>query len=131
MQMWEGAILVVGGVWLVSHMASKTNQQRLEGGPTVIGANSTNWLGALGVSNVSNLTNITNQAGGQPTVIGEPLQPVQGTVRVPGVPARIIPFPSPQPIFTPVTPVAKSGVIVSGGVTVPPRIASPARLQLL
>jgi hypothetical protein len=129
MEFWEGAILVVGGVWLVSHMANKANMGAP--GPSVIGANSTNWLGALGVSNASNLTNITNQAGGQPTVIGEPLQPVQGTVRVPGVPARIIPFPSPQPIFTPVTPVAKSGVIVTGGVTVPPRIASPARLQLL
>jgi hypothetical protein len=134
MEFWEGAILVVGGVWLVSHMANKTNQQRFSGGPTVIGANSTNWLGALGVSNASNLTNITNTAGGQPTVLGEPLQPMQPGVSVPGTPARVIPFPVGQPIYRPVTPIARSGIILGGTsppVRIPTTMSNPARLQLL
>jgi hypothetical protein len=133
MEFWEGAVLVVGGVWLVSHMANRASTARMTAGPTVIGANSTSWLGALGTSNASNLTNITNTAGGQPTVIGEPLEPVQTPVTIPGTPARIIPFPTPQPIYMPISPVARSGVIVAGPVAarIPTAIQSPARMQML
>lgn len=64
MELWEGAILVVGGIWLVGHMASKN-----------AAVQATAAAAATGVSNQSNLTNITNTAGGDPTIAGEPLTP--------------------------------------------------------
>jgi hypothetical protein len=73
MEFWESAILIVGGVWLVSYMSNRTVVNNL---PTVSGSN-TAYNPVSGISNQNNLTTATNMAGGQPTVIGEPLQPGQ------------------------------------------------------
>lgn len=70
MEFWESAILIVGGVWLVSYMA----KQRQSAQTSVVG---TSILGSAGTSNTSNLTDITNTAGGYPTTYGEPLMPPQ------------------------------------------------------
>ena len=67
MELWEGAILAVGGIALVCYMAKKN---------TVVQTSLANAPGT-GVSNASNLTNITNTAGGTPTTYGEPLEPPQ------------------------------------------------------
>lgn len=78
MQLWEGAILVVGGVFLVSYMA-KNKASAVSAAGTSTAATST-----TGLTNTSNLTNQTNQAGGYPTVAGEsleaPARPVLGTI---------------------------------------------------
>jgi hypothetical protein len=67
LELWEGAILAVGGIALVYYMANK-NQ--------AVQATLASGAGA-GLSNASNLTTITNTAGGAPTVMGEPLEPPQ------------------------------------------------------
>jgi len=66
-ELWEAGILIVGGIWLVGHMAQRN--------APVTGSATT--VDSSGLSNQSNLTNITNQAGGTPTVYGEPLEPAQ------------------------------------------------------
>ena len=63
MELYEGAILIVGGIWLVGHMSRKTQQT------------AATLQESAGVSNASNLTNTTNQAGGLPAVAGESLVP--------------------------------------------------------
>jgi hypothetical protein len=73
MKLWEGAILVVGGIWLVSYMASKNAVVQATAGAASAAS-------SAGVSNSSNLTTITNTAGGQPTVMGEPLEPPQAPI---------------------------------------------------
>jgi hypothetical protein len=66
MELWEGAILIVGGIWLVGYMS--TRNQQLAAATAAATA---------GTSNVSNLTTVTNQAGGTPAVAGESLTPPQ------------------------------------------------------
>ena len=125
MEFWEGAILVVGGVWLVAHMASKQNRTT----QSVIG---TSTLGAVGTTNASNLTNLTNQAGGQPTIWGEPLQPIQPPVVGPyTVSAQPVLTPMRQPIYAPITPISKTGVLIQGPTPVARPIVSPLRMQML
>jgi hypothetical protein len=80
MELWEGAILVVGGVILVGYMSQK-NQAAVLGAQAAAAAATTVAPG--GTSNESNLTTITNTAGGQPTVYGEPLSPPQAPI-IPG-----------------------------------------------
>jgi len=70
MELWEGAVLVVGGLLLVRHMVNKNAAVQSTG----ITAAST------GVSNQSNLTNITSSSGGYPTLMGEPLEPPQAPI---------------------------------------------------
>ena len=129
MELWEGAVLIVGGVFLVSYMAKKAGATP-SNRPTVIGSNAT-ALGSLGTTNMSNLTNITNTAAGQPTVYVEPLEPVMtpiiGPVSAPGmVPSRM-----------PMTPIYRSPAIsprLSGGavpVVARANMLSTARGQFL
>jgi phosphopantothenoylcysteine synthetase/decarboxylase len=99
MEMWEGAVLVVGGVALVWYMTNRSKQMA----GMQIGAASA--ASNAGVTNASNLTTITNQAGGVPTVAGESLLPVSATampirgtvIRVSSVAART-PLAPAQPI---------------------------------
>jgi hypothetical protein len=71
LELWEGAVLIVGGVWLVGYMSRRNGV-----GLNTVGAPSTT-VNSSGTSNPSNLTTITNQAGGDPTTWGEPLLPAQ------------------------------------------------------
>lgn len=103
MEFWEGAILIVGGVWLVSHMARKNRQAQ----QTIIG---TSTLGASGTSNESNLTNLTNTAGGTPTIYGEPLQAPNPPLAYP-VRSPMIVAPTP---YSRATPILRPGQFVSG-----------------
>jgi hypothetical protein len=82
MELWEGAILAVGGIALVYYMANKN---------TAVQATLASGAGA-GLSNASNLTTITNTAGGAPTVMGEPLEPPQP----PLTPISIVPTVPPN-----------------------------------
>lgn len=83
MELWEGAILVVGGVFLVGYMSQK-NQAAVLGAQSAAAA-ATTINPNTGTTNVSNLTNLTNTAGGQPTVMGEPLEPPQAPIMPGGV----------------------------------------------
>jgi hypothetical protein len=105
MEFWEGAILVVGGVWLVSYMANRQTSSTAQ-------VYKTASTGSVGTTNASNLTNITNQAG-QTTVWGEPLEPPAPSIANPTMPARILPSVGPQPIYKPITSIApRSGAII-------------------
>lgn len=112
MEFWEGAILVVGGVWLVKHMANRHRS-------ALANVSAQSSLGSAGTSNASNLTNITNTAGGYPTIAGEPLDSPQPPIMVPIVkpaqPIAIRPVAMPKavtvnskvvPFSRPVAPVA-------------------------
>jgi len=81
-ELYEGAILAVGGIALVYYMANKN---------TAVQATLASGAGA-GLSNASNLTTITNTAGGVPTVMGEPLEPPQP----PLTPISIVPTVPPN-----------------------------------
>jgi hypothetical protein len=117
MELWEGAILAVGGIFLVGYMSQK-NQAALLGAQSA--AASATTVTPAGTSNTSNLTNITNQAGGQPTVIGEPLEPPQapifpGAVVGPGTTGAgggsVQPLPVPPTAQMPANPVVPRGTI--------------------
>lgn len=130
MEFWEGAILVVGGVWLVSYMANRNKQAA----QTVAG---TSILGSAGTSNQSNLTNLTNTAGGVPTIAGESLVPFQpsvaGGTQGPFLVASLPPS-TPTTVPTPVavigTPIVRSPMVgaPTSNIRVP---MGAARLQLL
>jgi len=94
MELWEGAVLAVGGLWLVGYMSRKN------AGHPVNAANS-------GITNASNLTNtgVAASSGAPSLVAGEPVAapvrmqpigtPIQriGTLSTPnrpGVPVRPI-----------------------------------------
>ena len=104
MEMWEGAVLVVGGVALVWYMTNRSKQMA----GMQIGAASA--ASNAGVTNASNLTTITNQAGGVPTVAGESLEPVTATampirgtvIRVSSVAARTPLAVSSEPVARPI-----------------------------
>jgi hypothetical protein len=98
MELWEGAILAVGGIALVYYMANKN---------TAVQATLASGAGA-GLSNASNLTTITNTAGGAPTVMGEPLEPPQPPLTNQSV----------VPTVPPNAPASKFGTPVGGQ---PPR----------
>jgi hypothetical protein len=105
LEFWEGAILVVGGLWLVSHMAKRQ--------APVAAVNNT------GVSNASNLTTITNQAGGLPTIAGESLVAPTPLMQAPLAVSRVVAYPV-TPSGTPIAraplssaPVYKAPVVVS------------------
>ena len=75
MELWEGAILLVGGLVLVQYMTNRNSQVQ-----STIAAGAANTItpgGTMGTTNQSNLTNLTNTAGGTPTTAGEPLEPAQ------------------------------------------------------
>jgi hypothetical protein len=102
MELWEGAILAVGGIFLVGYMSQK-NQAAVLAGQSALAAATT--VTPAGTSNSSNLTNITNSAGGQPTVIGEPLEPPQAPIFPGGVvgpnttgggSGSVLPIPTPR-----------------------------------
>lgn len=119
MEFWEGAILIVGGVWLVAHMAKRQNQTA----QTVIGVAS---QGSQGTSNQSNLTTITNQAGGTPTIYGEPLEPLQAPIsNVIQMPARVVSPISAQPVYKGVSAVAP----VRGTIIAPAPVARPVMVR--
>jgi hypothetical protein len=95
MELFEAAILVVGGIWLVGHMSRK--QAAVAAAP------------ALGTTNRSNLTTITNTAGGYPTVYGESLEPPQPAIpvsRVAAMPPSLAPSVPTAPFRVPLAPVA-------------------------
>lgn len=67
MEFWEGALLVVGGVWLIGHMSRRSHHHPV------------NSVSAY-INQVpeQNLTNMTNEAGGGTSLTyGEPLLPAQ------------------------------------------------------
>jgi hypothetical protein len=68
MEFWEGAVLVVGGLWLVNYMSHNSRH----GANPLPNAN----LGG----NQSGLTQMTNTAGASSLVVGEPLAAPQPTV---------------------------------------------------
>jgi hypothetical protein len=72
LELWEGAILVVGGIALVGYMSKKNLAMRQTG---VAAINAATTVTPAGTSNESNLTTITNQAGGYPAILGESLTP--------------------------------------------------------
>ena len=82
MEFWEGAVLLVGGVWLVGHMSRRSASHPINSVATAIQAS----------RYTSNLTNSTNMAGSTSLIAGESLTP-QG----PKLPT------SSQPIVAPVT----------------------------
>lgn len=129
MQLWEGAILVVGGVFLVSYMAKKNAATMAAGKPSVAGtaAAGVSAVPSMGMSNLSNLTTITNQAGGNPTRVGEQLVPMNPPINVPfSGPYSVSPYPIAQPIVAPVIahPVLTNVMAV-------PALRSPAHQILL
>ena len=72
MELWEGAILIVGGLALVGYMGRKQAAMQSAGVANLAAATT---VDNSGLSNTSNLTNVTNTAGGNPTVWGETLAP--------------------------------------------------------
>jgi hypothetical protein len=103
MELWEGAALIIGGVWLVGYMsrknAAQTPMQASVGAPVVA-------VPLGGTTNQSNLTTVTNQAGGAGTTWGEPLEPPKPNP-ITGVinpawganPPRIAPMPVRYPVY--------------------------------
>jgi hypothetical protein len=118
MELWEGAILVVGGIWLVGYMASKNAAVQATAAAPVAGAASA--ASPAGVSNTSNLTTITNTAGGTPTVMGEPLEGPQPPLLGSG-PPRFLGTPFGGPI-------SKRAAIPSG--TMAPMNSRPMAIHL-
>jgi hypothetical protein len=127
MELWEGAILIIGGVWLVGYMTQKNAANQA----TLAQANS-------GISNGSNLTTITNQSGGYPTYAGEPLeapQPPLLTMRPVGTPVRAVGSP-PAPAGSlairggPATPLIGTTRVPIGGPTQPNIFMSPRPMQV-
>lgn len=106
MEFWEGAILVVGGIWLVGRMSRQTAAHPL---------NATAVTDLVTPSNVPNLTNITNTAGEPVVVWGEPLDPAPVPVLKPGGPLYVVPTGTqPQPVARPVPSGASTTTPVSG-----------------
>lgn len=106
MEFWEGAVLVVGGVLLVSYMAKKSGIPPANPtGQSVKGTAQpgSSLMATAPLSNLTNLTNITNNAGGSPTRWGEPLEPPQYPINLPVAgPFVVSPVPIATPIVSPV-----------------------------
>jgi hypothetical protein len=103
MELWEGAILVVGGIFLVGYMSRK-NALAAQSGAGSLSLATT--VTPAGTSNASNLTNLTNTAGGYPTIMGEPLEPPQ---------PPISPVKTSFPIFSqmPANPAPVKGTVAT------------------
>lgn len=132
MELWEAGILVVGGVFLVSYMAKKAGATPMKPGVSGATTGQATALGSLGTTNMSNLTNITNTAAGQPTVYGEPLEPVMNPIVGPVTAPGFVMPRNPVPIYRlPVSPTF--GPRVAGVVPVVRKssMISTARMQLL
>lgn len=113
MELWEGAVLLVGGVVLVAYMTRQNAAVQASSSAALAGAVTAT---PAGTTNASNLTNMTNQAGGYPTIMGEPLTPPQPSISpVPVSVARSMPAPVRGTPVYPVTPSAP----VSGPVAMP------------
>lgn len=96
MKFREGAILLVGGVWLVGHMARKSASSPINSAPKSISA--------AGTTTSAGNTIATNTDGSSSLVAGETLGPR----------APMIPVSKTVSVNAPGSPVVKSPILVSG-----------------
>jgi hypothetical protein len=100
MEFWEGAILVVGGIYLVGRMSRRTNPITLP----IIGTSipGTGAQAATGSVGFLGNTVSTNTDGSSALIAGEPLTPAAGPIApVIQAPHNVLPITS-LPVRTPV-----------------------------
>lgn len=104
MEFWEGAVLALGGLWLVGRMSRASASSPLNRPPVS--------QAALGTVGPAGNTVATNTDGSDTLVAGEPLTPQGPTLNVPRVlssnPVHALPFRTP---ITSTSPIARNRVL--------------------